>query len=134
GLNRSALLTPVGKPAPIKLSLAGYQIRKEGRRNVERWQPISDDLSVNAEMKSAEPLELTITSPAFPESSAKLDLLLVIHIEILDEEGNYQPQEHSIRLKSQSEGIYQTATQRFNGDPAPRIVVDPHFLLQQDQL
>ncbi|KAA0690870.1 hypothetical protein DT594_17795 [Halopseudomonas laoshanensis] len=131
GLSRSALLAPVGTPAPVQLSLAGYQIRKEGRRNVERWQPISEDLNVNTEMNSTGPLQLRISSPAFPESSAKLDLLLVLSIETLDSEGRYKSQEHSIRLRTQSEGLYPATEQHISGAPAPRIILDPHFLTQQ---
>ena len=127
GLSRSDLLAPVGIPTPVQLSLAGYQIRKEGRRNVERWQPISEDLIMNTEMNEAGLLELAIASPAFPESSAKLDLFLVLRIEILDQEGHYKSQEHSIRLRTQSEGVYPATEQRISGAPASSMVLDPHL-------
>ena len=131
GLSRSDLLAPLGTPAPVQLSLAGYQIRKEGRRNLERWQPIGEDLIMNTEMNEAGLLELAIASPAFPESSAKLDLFLVLRIEILDQEGHYKSQEHSIRLRTQSEGVYPATEQRISGAPASSMVLDPHLQTQQ---
>lgn len=132
GVTREALLAPFGIPPRIRLSVAGHQIRKEGRRNSERWTPISEDLAPNTQMSRAEPLQLTISSQAFPESSARIDLVLVVRIEILDQEGRYQPQEHSIRLRTQNEGAYQTVEQRLSGAAAPRLALDPILLTQQD--
>ncbi|MGM8934131.1 toxin VasX [Pseudomonas neustonica] len=133
GLSRESLLKVENNPALVQLSLAGYQVRKEGRREVEHWQPISEDIVMNTEMSNSGPLQLTITSSAFPESTAKLDLVIVVRIEILDQEGSYIPQEHSIRLRTLTEGSYSTSELRAKGEQAPKRVVDPYFLTQQAQ-
>jgi len=88
---------------------------------------------MNTEMSNSGPLQLTITSSAFPESTAKLDLVIVVRIEILDQEGSYIPQEHSIRLRTLTEGSYSTSELRAKGEQAPKRVVDPYFLTQQAQ-
>lgn len=139
GLSRAALAAPLaGRPA-ARLGLGAYRIRSvhydRGQPRVQ-WQPISELITDDLLLATAEPLLLRVPRPApqdgFSGGIAHEDLLLDIVIERLDEQGRYRPERHMIRLSPHREGDYTPTQQTIQGQAAPLLLVDPLLLPDTD--
>ncbi|MBE7374126.1 toxin VasX [Pseudomonas lopnurensis] len=139
GLSRAALVPPlVGRPT-ARLGLGAYRIRTirydKGQSPVQ-WYPITDLITDDLMLATAEPLQLRVPRPAPLEGItggiAQEELLLDIVIETLDEQGRYRPERHTIRLSPYREGDYTPTQQTILGQAAPLLPVDPLLLPETD--
>ena len=133
-LKRLLCRPPLGGQPATRLSLAAYQIftRTTGGGRVRRrqvsWVAASEPVFASAQLAQAAPLLLQVSPPAQTEDAGTMELLLALRIETRNAAGQYQAQQHMIRLQPDDEGSYLTSEQTPRGAQALWLTLDPLLL------
>ena len=136
GLNEQALAMPLaGKPSAL-LALSAYRInnRQYDRGPIQvTWSPISEAVVERLQLADTAPLQLRVPPPSAQQGSIagmdSAELLLGVRLELLDPAtGQYQPQQHMIRLSPNNSGHYPSAEHAPQGAAATWVSIDPLLL------